>query len=96
MRLYEFTYTDNQNLAESELLHRVGEFLSNESDFQGWAPEYKFRLCRQVEQLPDGSKNYYFEVIGAYLSDENLDGENEISESSSETRTAVAAPDINP
>lgn len=97
MKLYEFTYTDNQNLSEHELLRRVGEFLFKESELQGWAPDYKFRPCRQVEQLASGEKNYFFEVIGKYLSTDSVGFDEELSEASSSSRpAAVAAPDLNP
>lgn len=97
MKLYEFTYTDNENLSEPELLRRVGEFLLSERDLQGWAPDYKFRPCRQVEQLASGEKVHSFEVIGKYLSTDSVGFDEEMSEASSSNRSAAAAaPDLNP
>jgi len=72
MKLYEFTYTDNQNLSETALLERVADFLENESILQGWAPGYKFQLCQKVEQLPGGERNFFFDVLGSYLDSDSL------------------------
>ena len=96
MKLYEFTYTDNQNLLEPELLRRVGEFLSEESELQGWASDYKFGLCRQVEQLANGEKNYFFEVTGKYLDTNSIGFDEETSEAVSSPCSAAAAPDLAP
>ncbi|MEK6706622.1 MAG: hypothetical protein AABZ06_12630 [Bdellovibrionota bacterium] len=97
MKLYEFTYTDNENLSEPELLRRVGEFLLSERDLQGWAPDYKFQQCKQVEQLVSGKRVHSFEVIGKYLSTDSVGFDEELSEASSSSRpAAAAAPDINP
>lgn len=96
MKLYEFTYTDNQNLSEPELLRRVGEFLSKESELQAWAPDYEFRPCRQVEQLASDEKNYFFEVNGKYLNSDSLEFDQEVSEAAPSSRPAAAAKDLNP
>ena len=96
MKLYEFTYTDNQNLLEPELLRRVGEFLSGECELQGWASDYKFGPCRQVEQLANGEKNYFFEVTGKYLNTNGVGFDEETSEAVSSPLSAVAAPDLAP
>lgn len=97
MKLYEFTYTDNQNLSEPELLRRVGEFLGQECELQGWGADYRFRSCRQVEHLASGEKNYFFEVIGKYLSSDSVGFDQEISETSLGGRSIAAAePDLSP
>ena len=99
MKLYEFTYVDNQNLSEQELLHRVGEFLFSESVLQSWAPGYEFWPCRKVEQLANDEKNYYFEVTGKYLSADSVGFDEEILETaptSSGRPAAAAALDLNP
>jgi hypothetical protein len=72
MKIYEFTYTDNQNLSESEMLVRLQEILEKESSLQGWAPGYRLQECRKVEQLPSGGRNLYFEVLGRYLDSESM------------------------
>ena len=71
MKLYEFIYTDKQNLTETNLLQRVREFLGKESELQGWAPDYRFRQCKDVERTADGEKHYTFEVTGRYLDTES-------------------------
>lgn len=97
MKLYEFTYTDNQNLSEPELFLRLEDFLVTEGERQGWAPDYKFRPCQQVEQLGNGEKNYFFEVIGKYLDTDSVGFDEEASEPiATSSRPAAAAPDLNP
>jgi len=80
MKIYEFTYTDNQNLSESELLVRLQGFLESESSLQGWAPGYKLQQCRKSEQLPNGGRNFYFEVFGKYIDSESTNMDEETSE----------------
>jgi hypothetical protein len=97
MKLYEFVYADNQNLPESKLLARVKEFLENEKTLQGWAPDYQFQQCREVEQLASGERNFYFEVSGRYLDDESMSFDEERGENSSSSPSAAAAsPDTSP
>lgn len=43
MKLYEFTFTDNENLSESEVLAALQDFLKNEAEIQGWANGYNLR-----------------------------------------------------
>ena len=90
MKLYEFAYADNQNLSEAELGARIEAFLQNECENQDWAPGYQFRQDRSPESLPQGGKNYFFEVLGEYLDTENLDSSGE-SKSTPPPPTPLAA-----
>jgi hypothetical protein len=67
MILYEFTFSDNTNLNESDVLALVTESLKEEALLQNWAPGYNFRQCQKPKQTVDGSVEYYFEVEGEYL-----------------------------
>lgn len=78
MKLYEFTYTDNQNLTEIEILQSLGDFLSAETAMQGWAKGYNLRQCKDIRQLVDGQRQFTFEVIGEYI----------------DSKTSIAAQDI--
>ena len=93
MKLYEFIYTDKQNLPENALLGRVQEFLSKESELQGWASDYKFHQCKEVEPTSQGEKNYSFEVIGRYLDSEGVEEDADLPLSSSTGRESIAAKD---
>lgn len=80
MKLYEFTYSDNQNLTEAALLSRVEEFLQNECEHQGWAAGYRFHQLKKEDHLSDGTVQYFFEVNGDYLDSEsaNFDTEGQV------------------
>lgn len=75
MKLYEFTYNDNTNQTESEVLASAQEALEHEASLQGWAPGYNFRQCQKPKHLGNGEVEYYFEVDGEYLAD-GQSGEN--------------------
>jgi|HubBroStandDraft_1064217.scaffolds.fasta_scaffold190496_2 hypothetical protein len=66
MKLYEFMYSDKQNLSESAVLERVKTLLLVEGENQGWAPGYKFQQCKEIEHTV-GEKKYLFEVTGRFL-----------------------------
>jgi hypothetical protein len=82
MKLYQFTYTDNQSLSETRLLRRVSKFLENEGYLQGWAAGFTFRQSQKAEPLGDGSKRYFFEVSGKYLDTEGVDGDDHMKPTS--------------
>ena len=94
MKLYEFTYCDNQKLPERSLMTRIEEFLQKESIEQGWASDYKYRQIRAVETLPSGERQYFFEVVGTLSEDKN-DGW-EKSEVNLPVEDALAAKEISP
>lgn len=93
MKLYEFTYSDNQNLSETELLRRVEELLVKECELQGWAPGYIFRQCQKVQQVSSDEKSYEFEVIGKFLDTNSIDFDQEMQEVVSGNSQAAAAKD---
>lgn len=95
MKLYEFTYADNQNLSESELLSRVEVFLQNEASLQGWASDYKFRQCKKAEPLPDSGHNYFFEVNGSYLATDSTRFDDEMG-GDIPSHDRLVAKEINP
>jgi hypothetical protein len=78
MKLYEFTFNDNTNLSENEVLAVVQKDLEEEAALKGWAPGYNFRQCQSPKQLADGEKEYFFVVEGDVLS-ETQDGSEEES-----------------
>ncbi len=96
MKLYEFTYTDKQNLREEDLLARVEDFLTQESELQGWAQDYKFRQCQKPEQAAAGEKNYFFEVMGTYVDTDSVTRAEDSEAPSGSQRSPHAARDINP
>ena len=67
MKLYEFTFSDNTNLPENEVLAIVQKDLENEAELKGWAPGYNFRQCQSPKQIADGEKEYFFVVEGDVL-----------------------------
>lgn len=68
MKLYEFTFNDNTNMSESDMLALVHDSLKEEAILQGWAPGYNFHQCQSPKQLTDGEKEYFFVVEGDVLS----------------------------
>ena len=64
MKLYEFTFQDNTNLTESELLAVVQGDLKAEADLQGWDSGYNLRQCQNPIQVAKGKTEYHFEVEG--------------------------------
>ncbi len=92
MKLYEFTFSDNTNLPENEVLAVVQKDLENEAALKGWAPGYNFRQCQSPKQLADGEKEYYFVVEGEVMAGA-LDGESEDSQQPAlRERGAAASP----
>ena len=92
MKVYEFTYSDNQNLSAEELSKRVESFLLKESDLQGWMPGYKFQQAGS-EKKPEGHTVYLFEVFGNYLDEKNTTFESE-SKASDAISNEFAAREI--
>lgn len=90
MKLYEFTFSDNTNLSEPQILDLAMESLKEEAVLQGWAAGYNLRQCQNSKQISDGSTEYYFEVDGEYLAD-GQSGEGQDSNKSSQNRSGVAA-----
>jgi len=62
MKLYEFTFSDNTNLSENDILAIVQKDLENEAEIKAWPPNYTFRQCQSSRQLGNGEKEYYFVV----------------------------------
>lgn len=81
MKIYEFTYRDNTNLTESEVLASAQEGLQEEALIQGWAPGYILRQCQKAKQTFDGAVEYYFEVEGQYIADSQSGEDQEQDES---------------
>ncbi len=71
MKLYEFTFNDNTNLSENEVLAIVQKDLEEEAALKGWAPGYNFRQCQSPKQLADGEKEYFFVVEGDVINSRN-------------------------
>jgi hypothetical protein len=92
MKLYEFTYTDNQNLTETEILRSLDDFLSSEAAMQGWARGYNLRQCKDIRQLADGQRQFTFEVLGEYIDSNSVDFDQEIQENTP-PKTSIAAQD---
>lgn len=92
MKLYEFTYSDNENLPQPKLLERIRTFLAQECEIQGWAPGYSFRESKTVESR-GAEKRYFFEVLGEYLDSGRVDGEEVRPTVSREHEPGVAAKD---
>ncbi len=90
MKLYEFTYTDNQNLTVSEVLRSLEDFLSSEADMQGWVKGYNLRQSKEIRQLADGQRQFTFEVLGEYIDSNSTDFDQEIQENSP-PKTSIAA-----
>ncbi len=64
MKLYEFTYNDNTNMSESNMLETLTKHLAEEAIARGWAPGYNLRQCQLPKQLDSGEKEYFFVVEG--------------------------------
>ena len=90
MKLYEFTYTDNQNLSESEILRSLEDFLSSEADMQGWAKGYNLRQCKVIRRLAEGQRQLTFEVLGEYIDSNSVDFDQEIQENIVPTKSVTA------
>lgn len=78
MKLYEFTFTDNQNLTETEIIEDLKEFLLSESEVQGWANGYNLRQCKDIQHLPSGQRQLTFEVLGEYVDSSTIDFDQEM------------------
>lgn len=61
MILYEFDYTDNDNLSEEEVLNKVQKFLE---PVPGWKPGYKIIQSKNPRKNHDGSVEYALVVCG--------------------------------
>ena len=90
MKIYEFSYTDNLNQSESQVLETVAHFLEDESVLQSWAPDYSHHQCQKVEQLSTGERRYHFEVNGQF-SDKDGDEMNNYQPGSSSPAPDIAA-----
>lgn len=90
MKLYEFIFSDNTNLTESEVLASAQKALEEEALLQGWAPGYNLRQCQKAKHIGDGEIEYYFEVEGQYLA-EGQAGESQESRHVSSSDSDVAA-----
>ncbi len=93
MKLYEFTYTDNQNLTESEILQSLEDFLLSEAEMQGWVAGYNLRQCKKIQQLDDGQRQLTFEVLGEYIDPNSVDFDQEIQEKTP-PKTALASKEV--
>lgn len=92
MKLYEFTYSDNENLPQPQLLERISTFLAQECETQGWASGYTFRESKAVESR-GSEKRYSFEVFGEYFDSEKADQADVRPTISREHEPDVAAKD---
>jgi hypothetical protein len=66
MKLYDFTYIDNQNLSDSDLQKRVIAFLINECELQGWHNDYSLKQVSATKNSDD-SIHYSFQVFGKFI-----------------------------
>ncbi len=92
MKLYEFTFEDNTNLTESEVLSVLYEDLKVEAELQGWAPGYSILQCAKNEHLPGGIVKYHFEVNGDLLTEVNSGEEKKTSNIPQHGNDMVATP----
>lgn len=91
MKLYEFTFTDNENLSESDVLEGLQDFLKTEAEMQGWVSGYNLRQCKEVVQLPDGKRIFTFEVLGQYIDSNSVDFNDHLAaEVNTKSHVAVA------
>jgi len=91
MKLYEFTYNDNTNMPESEVLETLRIHLEEEAIIQGWAPGYNLRQCQIPKQSADGGKDYFFVVEGEALAGSAAGDDNSESKIASLPKRDVAA-----
>lgn len=91
MKLYEFTYNDNTNMSESNMLETLTKHLAEEAIAQGWAPGYNLRQCQIPKQLENGEKEYFFVVEGEVSSGALVSDESSTSQASSLPKRDVAA-----
>ncbi len=90
MKIYEFIYSDNTNLTESEVLASAQELMKEEALLQNWAPGYNLRQCQKAKQLEDGTVEYSFEVLGEFQAD-GQSSDTKASSSSPNTKPDMAA-----
>jgi len=79
--LYEFTVTDEHNLAKSEIIQIAEDTAHEEAPARAWS-SYKVSECKTPEQISSGEIRYYFEVTGAYAlgkTDEEQNSKNPIN-----------------
>lgn len=91
MKLYEFTYNDNTNMPESNMLDTLKNHLAEEAIARGWAPGYNLRQCQIPKQLENGEKEYFFVVEGEVSSGVLASDESSASQTSSLPKRDVAA-----
>lgn len=90
MKLYEFTYNDNTNMSESNMLETLAKHLADEAIARGWAPGYNLRQYQIPKQLENGEKEYFFVVEGEISSETLVSDESSPSLASSLPRRDVA------
>ena len=91
MKLYEFTYNDNTNMSESDMLEALTKHLAEEAIAQGWSPGYNLRQCQIPKQLDNGEKEYFFVVEGEVSSGALSGDESLTPQTSSPPKRDVAA-----
>lgn len=91
MKLYEFTFNDNTNMPESDMLETLAKHLVEEAAAQGWAPGYNLRQCQLPKQLENGEKEYFFVVEGELSTGSLTEGESVTPQSVSVSKPEVAA-----
>lgn len=91
MKLYEFTYNDNTNMSESNMLETLTKHLAEEAIVRGWASGYNLRQCQLPKQLDNGEKEYFFVVEGEVNSGALVGDESSTSQASSLPKRDVAA-----
>lgn len=95
MKLYEFTFTDNMNLSESEVLARVQNIVESEAQVQGWQPGYVFTQCQKSRHLSSGELQYFFEVNDAAADLNSADQDSHTSSDKPDSSgVAARSPDL--
>lgn len=92
MKIYEFIYSDNTNLTESEVLASAQELMKEEALLQNWAPGYNLRQCQKARHLEDGTIEYSFEVLGEFQADGQSSNANTSSGTPSTKPDMAASP----
>lgn len=90
MKLYEFTVTDNLNLAEQEIVERALQSLDYEAQLQGWAEGYRLEQSQKPVRLSSGEIQYSFVVQGDYA-DRQSTGSKDGAPATSQGQTGIAA-----
>lgn len=75
MKLYEFTYTNNRNWQDKDVIRALKLYLEDEAMYQQWALGWELRKIGGEVMDKDGDMVSHWEVHGEYLEQKQLESD---------------------